>query len=603
MSDNESDSGQSFVGASPHIDPSSANEYWLQEEINELSEEVNELSDREVIADPFRLVYIDQPEEEGDHSVQNPFVQNRRSFFESQSHSTPYGSTENIANQRPTRSNTRIEESEIPPLEHADRSLRTYRSNKIKMAEPKEAARYQSLLLTHNNFRKNLDVKILAIDRDYKIKDKGESEIEGLEEHLAYLESKKSTFKRMTSILIDTVDKLETTTQLENFSNLEESHTVTEALMTRWIDKLKKSIRKFEQDSVVSNKQRLECPTFEGDCLKFKTFKTRFTTFCKGFGESDKKQHLIQALKGPAATKVQDLIDQDRDYTTIWEALVSSYGNEKRIIDATCKAFYSVNFPRANNKAVGAYIDTMKNRASNVKNLGLDLDNFLAQYIVSGLPGSYKADLMSKYAPEETKITVDSIGPKIDQIFLNKDYQESDDVSCNIGTTELTAAAAGIANTHTNSPESKPIPKTDQGNRGRGFDRGYGNRGRGFDRGRNQGGRGFRGGLRGRGGGQPYDQRPQRILQCYICNRDGHIADFCLTYKQGQDMRKKLKDIGRCDACMDLEKDHKAVCDTVDMKCKSCGVKGHHHNTCDGPNTNHPGSWILKGKSNSSLNS
>ena len=70
-----------------------------------------------------------------------------------------------------------------------------------------------------------------------KIKDKGEPEIEVLEDHLAYLESRKSTFKRMTSILIDTVDKLETEAQLENFANLEESHTVTEALMTRWIGK------------------------------------------------------------------------------------------------------------------------------------------------------------------------------------------------------------------------------------------------------------------------------------------------------------------------------------------------------------------------------
>ena len=462
MSDNESDSSQSFVEVSPHIDSSSANEYWLQEEISELSEEINDLSDRELIADPFRLVYIDQPEEEGDHSVQNSFVQNRRSFFESQSHSTPYGSAENIAIQRPTRSNTKIEESDIPPLEHVDSSLRTYRSNKIKMAEPKEAARYQSLLLNHNNFRKNLDAKILTIDTDYKIEDKGESEIEALAAHVAYLESSKSTFKRKTSILVDTVDRLETTTQLENFSKLEELHTETEALMTQWIEKLKKSIKKFEQDSVVSNKQRLECPTFEGDCLKFKTFKTRFTTFCRGFGESDKKQHLIQSLKGPAATKVQDLIDQDRDYTTIWEALVSSYGNEKRIIDATCKAFYAVEFPRANNKAVGEYIDTMKNRASNVKDLGLDLDNFLAQYIVSGLPGSYKADLMSKYTSVETKITVDSIGPKVDEIFLHKDYQESDDVSCNIGTTELNVAVA-----NTRPPASNPEQKPNHGNRGR----------------------------------------------------------------------------------------------------------------------------------------
>ena len=197
MSDNESDSSQSFVEVSPHIDSSSANEYWLQEEIKELSEEIIELSDREVIADPFRLVYIDQPEEEGDHSVQNSFVQNRRSFFESQSHSTPYGSAENIAIQRPTRSNTKVEESDIPPLEHADKSLRTYRSNKVKMAESKEAARYQSLLQLHNNFKKTLDAKILTIDADYKIEDKGESEIEVLEEHLAYLESKKSTYQQI----------------------------------------------------------------------------------------------------------------------------------------------------------------------------------------------------------------------------------------------------------------------------------------------------------------------------------------------------------------------------------------------------------------------
>ena len=343
------------------------------------------------------------------------------------------------------------------------------------MAEQKEAARYQTLKQIHTNFKDRIDEKILTIDENYKIKDKGGSEIEKMKDHLANLEGQKSALKLKTQKLANEVDKLVSGTQDANFSELEDLHIETETLITRWIDKLKDEIKKFEQDSVVSNKQRLECPTFSGDYLKFKTFKTTFTTFCQGFGAVDKKLHLVQALKGPAYTKVQDLIESDRSFKEIWDQLESSYGNEKRLIDMACRAFYALDDPRANNKSVGEYVDAMRNRASNVKNLGLDLDNFMAQYIISRLPGSYRGDLMSKYKDDETKISIDSMGPKLDQFFLNKDYQESDNISCNVGTTELTAAA-GIAHTHTNPSESKPTPKSDHGNRGRGSDRGW-NRG------------------------------------------------------------------------------------------------------------------------------
>ena len=575
MSDNESD--VSFVSGNSLVDSTTANECWEDQRIEDLSESEELESNLET----YQIAFT---EEATAPSTQDSVVRSRRSFFESK---TPSGSIENLAPQaqKATRSNTKINENSILPLEEADSSLRNYRSNKNKMADAKEVARYQLLQQTHHTFKRNLEAEIVTIEADYNTEDKGESEIEKLEGHLATLESRRSSFKRKMSILIDTIDRLEYESQVENFANLEDSYTVTEASITRWIEKLKKAIKKFETDSVVSNKQRLECPTFEGDCLKFKTFKTRFQNFCKGFGEQDKKMHLIQALKGPAAEKVQDLIDRDRDFKTIWESIVSSYGNEKKVIDATCQSFYSLDKPQANNAAVSAYYDAMKNRASNVVDLGLDLDHFLAQYILAQLPGVYRADLMNKYDPKETKITVASIGPKLEEVFINRNYKEPDKVSCNIGTTELNVAAA-----NTRPPASNPEQKVDHGNKGRGFDRG---RGRG-------GYRGFRG--RGRGFGQPSTQRPLRPMHCFICDREGHLARFCATFKQGAEIRKKLQEIGRCDACLALESEHTGTCHTVAEFCNFCGSHGHYSVTCDGVGKTHPGSWILnkKGISNSS---
>ena len=70
----------------------------------------------------------------------------------------------------------------------------------------------------------------------------------------------------------------------------------------------------------------------------------------------------------------------------------------------------------------------------------------------------------------------------------------------------------------------------------------------------------------------------------------------CRAYTDGAEKRKRLTELGRCDACGVFQKQHAPDKCYVnyDVPCAKCGNVGHYRNTCDGPGKGHPGSWVLK---------
>ena len=66
---------------------------------------------------------------------------------------------------------------------------------------------------------------------------------------------------------------------------------------------------------------------------------------------------------------------------------------------------------------------------------------------------------------------------------------------------------------------------------------------------------------------------------------------YCTEHRHGPEMRKKLKEINRCDVCLVTADNHSSECQKANFPCKTCYSRDHETITCDG-NT-HPGSWII----------
>ena len=66
----------------------------------------------------------------------------------------------------------------------------------------------------------------------------------------------------------------------------------------------------------------------------------------------------------------------------------------------------------------------------------------------------------------------------------------------------------------------------------------------------------------------------------------------CDQFKQGKEMREKLKALDKCYACLTNKADNEKECTKSRFQCAYCRSYLHETITCDGGT--HPGSWILK---------
>ena len=323
--------------------------------------------------------------------------------------------------------------------------------------------------------------------------------------------------------------------------------------------------------------------------------------------------HLISALQGNARIKVEDLINRNASFDTIWKALDDFYGNAKNITDATLTSFFSIPKPGNNIQEITEHFTKIKNQCSTVMALDLTAEQLMTHYYLLQIPGQFRSELESKCPSDNYKYTFDILSPKVDEVSRLRKHQQNDNqLSCNIGNTEITAAAgftekskfplSGNKTDHKeqnhrpNPHNNKNTNSNQNSNQNQGYNQNYNqnhNQNQGYNqRGRDRGGR-FdnvaRGNARGGGGGA----RPK--FKCYLCEGEGHVASWCHRIAPGPDVRRRLKELERCDACLVHKDDHTTVCKSHDHECRACYRVGHFAATCNG--ASHPGSWVFKKKS------
>ena len=526
---------------------------------------------------------------------------------------------------RTTRSNLKIDKTKIKPLDECDSSLRTHVSKK-KPKEKKPLTPYKPNIAKH--FKQNQEIMADAeadkASYDYQNKiyeaikkaiqertdkakticvkeSKTETDIENLELNHAELESQRSRLKIKNSKFQDALVKLKGNTQLENFEKLDESYADSEALTIHWLNKIQKEIKKFNKDNEIGNKQKMELPSFEGDYTEFNTFALAFETFCRGDGDSNKRYQLISALKGKAYEYVGDLINRNQPFQVIWDKLKDHFGDQKRLTDATISDFFETSPPGNNMSEIASHFVKIKNRASNITALGLTVEQLLTHYYLLQIPGQFRTELEQRLGPETpAKLEFAAVEKAVEAISRTNEYNKNHSSSF-VGSVDdnITAAVGSTSNTKNQTKECEAASgsRTNSYRGGRDGNRGGRDNyrgGRDNYRGGRDNYRGFGGRGRGRGrGGFPYNPYKHADETCYICEKKGHLAFYCDQYG-AEDMRRRLRELKRCDACMVKVENHPDTC-PINKLCHRCGNTGHYLNTC-GIESPHPGSYLSKSK-------
>ncbi|CAL4110922.1 unnamed protein product, partial [Meganyctiphanes norvegica] len=380
-----------------------------------------------------------------------------------------------------------------------------------------------------------------------------------------------------------------------------------------------------ETKSKVAGKlAKLDLPTFDGDFLLYKYFRTRFITLTEGYNETTKKIYLTNSLTGRARKYVEDLIIHDGEYEEIWKQLNSHFGNPNNIIDATLKAFFELPRPSKDIQEIEEHFIQSKNRCTSVIALDHNPDELLAAVYMLQLPGEVRSELEKKLhetgnRESETKYTFNDLGPLMEEYIrimklssqkneelekisnpikinamvgitrtVNKNAQEKEIVqqlnlrSPNINPQNQINIKNPIQTHNLVEQSQPPIQQEYYCNFNRSYNNSKYNIDRTYDRGDN---------VRGRE--RPYSHTGWSSMypNCPLCDKQ-HLINHCMETKHGPEMREKLKSLDRCDACLVTKDQHDTSCIEIKEPCRYCKNKGHYHITCDGKI--HPGSWLIK---------
>ena len=373
--------------------------------------------------------------------------------------------------------------------------------------------------------------------------------MELLEDHGAWLESQKTFTSKKSSIVAHIMSTLHPTSPVfDNFLDLEQEFNTIEKQIITAVNRIKKRTTQFNKDKEISRKERIGLPKFKGDFLEFNRYRTSFTNFCKGLGEEDKKQHLINSLEAEPLSVVEPLVNADQPFQVVWDALVEHFANPKEILDSAVSRYLNTPTPCNKMNDLNKHFIDMRNFAANIIRLNLTQEQLLVQIYLLKIPGDFRADLENHLPKDQNKYLFKDIAPCVNKNIRAKKYSYSPDTQVNSypPTASITATPGVIVQSGTPT----------QG---------------------------------GSGSGHNGKHKPK---QCHICGKVGHTMGFCRTYKKGPEMRKMLQQLSRCDQCLQLSKDHLNKCRTLSSPCKTCGDSTHFSITCDG--NQHPGSWITK---------
>ena len=222
----------------------------------------------------------------------------------------------------------------------------------------------------------------------------------------------------------------------------------------------------------------------------------------------------------------------------------------------------------------------------NVVGLGHTTEELLVAYYLLQLPGETRSRIeLSLRDKKKTKFKFSDITPAIDEVCRTEEFGKDDTPILESVDTEFNSCTVAAGQPY----KTKPYAPTNRDESGSGVKPRYQDQNVNTDgRGRGYGSRGHGSRGRGRGGGRRND------AFCLVCQRPGHKSQQCQAYPAGPEMRKRLKDLDICDACLTPVHQHPEDC-KIDYYCSKCGSKSHRPVTCGGEGDSHPGSWIRSG--------
>ena len=486
----------------------------------------------------------------------------------------------------------------------------------------------QKLIINHldTELKESGDLIKILLNKENKTN----AEMLDLEQHYHNLISLKAQMARKFTKL-DNVQEglLSSSPQFPEFLSLNKRMTRLEGNLSNLFDKVKTVVDSWKRDDVILDAKKMSIPEFYGDYLVYSRFRTSFGQITKSIGKESKKLRLIEALKGTAKERVWDLINADCSYEEIWKALDDHYGNPKNITDATINNLFNIKKPKNVISEISSHFTAYKNQSSNIVTLGHTTEELLAAFYLLQIPGKLRSKIESNLDREKCKYTFKDLTPIIDDIcrvenFNNETNSQNEQIFCNLGGTqeqnpynlEFTEEITAAVGFSTNKPKSNgggseprshgPGSTHNNSNTQSGqFNSGYVNRGRAGGGGYR--GSGYGGGGAARGRGMPYSSggnsnaqanfNEQPLSQCCICDQKGHPYWRCFQYKHGLEVRKRLQELGRCDACLVHAKEHGPTCIGIyPPNCQKCQSPEHHTITCDGAFYGHPGSCVLSNK-------
>ena len=479
-------------------------------------------------------------------------------------------------------------------------------SNLANMASDRESF----LTLTKIHVHQDEQIKIISdlLEPILQKTNKTNEDMVILENNSHKLNSLKNSYSRQTAKLNSVTNALKPDSeQFENFLNLTDRSNDSEGKLFSLCEKVKTSVDTWKKDDIILDAQRVKVPEFDGDFILYDSFKTKFNAVTKGLPKSSKKLRLIEALTGSARRRLWRLIQGDATYEELWAALDKYYGNKKNKTDATINGLFNIKKPSNVVDQISQHFTDFRNQCFNVLTLEHSAEELLTAIYLMQIPGVVRARIESNLPKEQYKYTFSDLEPIMDDICRLENFQEkisNDQFSCSIADTQEITAAVGLPNhkpkfdSNNPSPQNPTSGNSQQSNAQGGQNNGHDNRGRGGGGYRGNGFRG-RGGARGRGmfygqGGQRSQYQQQYVPFCYICKISGHGPYRCTAIEHGPEMRKRLKELQRCDVCLVHESGHGPSC-ALKFNCYKCAGP-HQSITCGGVSDKHPGSYVLANK-------
>ena len=481
---------------------------------------------------------------------------------------------------RSTRQTSKIDLDQIPPLEEVDSSLRSYKRKTAKMADEKDKRLYDAHVNNYDAVEAVIRPKVTTIEGIAKKELLTEDDVATLESHQGWLDSQKNIIKLKLNSVNGALSALEGAKQQLNFYKLEEKWATLDASLNTCSTRVQNAFKKYQKDKEIVNREKMKLPPYKGGFVEFRTFANQFKTFCEGLGEAQKKFQLVNALEGKARDHVQGLIDEDRNFKTIWDELESEFGDEKRLINATISNFFNIPKPNDNITELESHFTQIKNKCSNVLALGLTVEQLLTHYYLINVPGQFRTELEVRLDKTKNSHSFSELSTAVKEITRAREHQsnqgQSNQTNAYLASQDFEInSAIGSVDTRNQKPFHRPSPKPEH-----------------FQNGGNY--RGQRGGYN-RGNYYNYGQRGNKKDKlCIFCNTGYHNSKYC-TIAWGESARKICRDNGYCDACVTPTSSHPEQCVSWDKICGRCNTKGHAPATCDGKP--HPGSSFLAKKS------